>query len=647
MTDTTRPAIRRLILDSIGIPAAVISHDGTKVAFVRSETGRETLKTQSEIWTIPAAGGDPAQLTHDGTTYSNPVWERGDNAILAVRKGDDLHEIVRVPLDGGDPDVLTSHRGKPASLTISPDGRTLAYVVNKDPDNPDEQPRDPDRPEPVRVIRRIDYKQDSRGLINNVRQQVHTLDLESGERRQVSTELIDHAFPQWSPDGARIAVKCVLMNGMRSMLRIYDLTTGTAKDITDPAGNVGTFVFTPDGSGIVFSGTREPTPQHDYFALDLASGVARQITTDTSFEPVTGRPAVSEAAQPVWLDDTSVLVAGTYHGSSGLFRIDTASGDIDEIAMAPATRADLSIDDAHRLVVQTSADPTGPGKIVIRDLAADEERLLFDANEGRHTDLASVEQITINRDGWEIDVWVTYPHDFDSTKTYPLVLEVHGGPHNHHGYAWALGPQNLAAHGFIVASPNPRGSGTYGRAFADAVHGDWGGEDWLDQLAVVDHFAAQPWIDADRIGIYGYSYGGFMTSWAIGQTDRFKAAVCGAPVFDFQSFYGTSDIGHVWCADQWGGPLDDPCVASFMQERSPSRHIHKAVTPTLIVHGEADHRCPIGQGEELYIGLRKAGVETEFIRYPGCAHLMLRSAPTDYRIDYYTRVADWFTRHLT
>jgi dipeptidyl aminopeptidase/acylaminoacyl peptidase len=154
----------------------------------------------------------------------------------------------------------------------------------------------------------------------------------------------------------------------------------------------------------------------------------------------------------------------------------------------------------------------------------------------------------------------------------------------------------------------------------------------------------EPWADAERTAIYGYSYGGYMTAWAIGQTERFKAAVCGAPVFNFHSFYGTSDIGHVFGETQWGGTPAE--IGEWMTERSPSTWIHRATTPTLIVHGESDHRCPIGQGEEMFVALLKAGCEVEFARYPGGSHLMPRGAPLDHRIDYYDRVIDWLDRHL-
>jgi dipeptidyl aminopeptidase/acylaminoacyl peptidase len=176
------------------------------------------------------------------------------------------------------------------------------------------------------------------------------------------------------------------------------------------------------------------------------------------------------------------------------------------------------------------------------------------------------------------------------------------------------------------------------------VRCDWGGEDYLDLMAVLDTALERPYADASRTGIWGYSYGGFMTAWAIGHTRRFKAAVCGAPCFDLESMYGTSDISHVWGPYQWGGTPHDASEA--FAAHSPSTFAHRATTPTLILHGEADHRCPIGQGEQMFVALKQAGCEVEFARYPGGAHAMLRVGPPSHRADFLERVLAWFSDHL-
>jgi dipeptidyl aminopeptidase/acylaminoacyl peptidase len=221
---------------------------------------------------------------------------------------------------------------------------------------------------------------------------------------------------------------------------------------------------------------------------------------------------------------------------------------------------------------------------------------------------------------------------------------VHGGPHSYYGFAFNNMQQTLASHGFIVVFANPRGSGSYGREFAQEVRFDWGGEDYLDLMAVLDAALERPYADKERTGIWGYSYGGFMTAWAIGQSNRFKAAVCGAPCFDLESMYGTSDISHAWGPLQWGGTPHEASEA--FAAHSPSTFAHRTKTPTLIMQGEADDRCPIGQGEQMFVALKQAGCEVEFARYPGGSHAMLRVGPPSHRVDFLQRLVGWFTDHL-
>jgi dipeptidyl aminopeptidase/acylaminoacyl peptidase len=284
--------------------------------------------------------------------------------------------------------------------------------------------------------------------------------------------------------------------------------------------------------------------------------------------------------------------------------------------------------------------------VMVFDLATKQSRVITDHNADLFAEAkpAAWERFDVERNGYTIEAWLLKPANFDPAKRYPVVLDVHGGPHSFYGYSFAAVQQALAAAGFIVVYSNPRGSGSYGRDFAQQVIQDWGGEDFLDLHAVLDEAATRPYVDPDRMGIYGYSYGGFMTAWTIGNSDRFKAAVCGAPVFNLASFYGTSDIGHVFGPLQCGGSPRER--EEYYKAHSPSTHIHKATTPTLIVHGEADDRCPIGQGEELFVGLLNAGCEVEFVRFPEGSHAFMRTGYPAHRVEYLTRVIDWFQGHL-
>ena len=202
----------------------------------------------------------------------------------------------------------------------------------------------------------------------------------------------------------------------------------------------------------------------------------------------------------------------------------------------------------------------------------------------------------------------------------------------------------LATAGFIVLAANPRGSTTYGNAFTMAVLGDWGGEDYQDLMAAVDAAASRPYVDDTRLGVHGYSYGGYMSSWIIGHTSRFKAAVVGAPCIDLPSMYGTSDIGVSFGEVQWHGTRWKALAQAV--ERSPLTYAPDVETPVLLLHGEADLRCPIEQGEQYFVALKRHGKEVEFVRFPDCSHLFLRVGHPKMREEYLGRALAWFQRYL-
>lgn len=618
---------------------AEISLAGDEIVYAISGVDAETGKGTSQLWLMRLDDETARQLTFNGTVNRSPAISPDGNqiAFLSNRAGDDRWALCLMPRHGGEASTLETFDKPPTSLAWKPDGREIAVAVPVGGVANDEP----------RVITRIDYKQDNRGIINNERQLVMLVSLDGAtSTRQITTERYDHLFPQWSPDGTMLAVKQTRLNGMASQLVVVDIEGQLLHRIGADAGSIGTWSWSPDGASIVYDGSESPSPQSDYYRYDLAGKASRRLTDDAGFSPAAGFPTISGPDQPLWIAPDRVRLHGIQAGASGIWELDTLTGALDKIVWWDATHSGFSADATGNRMVQGSSSLESNGELVLLDFDQGETHRITHLNDElfQEMPLAQADKITIDRDGWPIDAWVLKPASFDPSQQYPVVLDVHGGPHGNYGYSFNAGAQLIASAGYIVVAANPRGSGTYGRAFGEAVRGDWGGEDWLDLLAVLDSVLEQTWADADRTAIYGYSYGGFMTSWAIGQTDRFKAAICGAPVFNFRSFYGTSDIGHVWCDTQWGGTPAE--VGDWMTERSPSTWIHRATTPTLIVHGESDHRCPIGQGEEMFVALKKAGCEVEFVRYPDGSHLMLRGAPLAHRVDYFDRVVAWLDRHV-
>ena len=294
-------------------------------------------------------------------------------------------------------------------------------------------------------------------------------------------------------------------------------------------------------------------------------------------------------------------------------------------------------------VVNTFA---GAGEVAIYDRETGVSSTLTNHNQALFEQFppAQWERLAVERNGFEIEAWLVKPADFDATRQYPLVLDIHGGPNGAYYPAWSSLQQILAGNDFCVVFSNPRGSSTYSRDFTRAVTKDWGGEDYLDLMAITDAAIALPFIDGARTGVYGYSYGGYMSSWIIGQTDRFKAAAIGAPAFDLHSMFGTSDISWFWGAYQWGG---DPWEAeTIYKDRSPSSHVQNAVTPSLILQAEGDIRCPVGQAQMLFAALKKRDVEAELVLYPGGDHGFIRTGEPTYGIDFHERIVAWFKKHL-
>ncbi|MDW9418888.1 prolyl oligopeptidase family serine peptidase [Sinorhizobium meliloti] len=629
---------------------ARISPDGTHIMYTLARTDRGTGARLAQLWIADVYGANPRQLTTGGRVSDDGVWSPDGTRIafvsdrIADRGGPARYGLYVLPAGGGEAQELAGHRAPISGLAWSPEGGSLAYTTLFDPGDPDEAGLPGGVLPPVRVTRRIDYKQDGRGYLGDVRLQLFVVDVEARERRMLTREPFDHYDPAWSPDARAVAVRVARLNGMRSYLGLVDVATGTIEPFGPAEGVIDQWAWSPDGQRIFLAGDDLCTSQTDFFLLEVARGELTRLTHDLAILPAPQR--LGSPSQPVWLDNDRVLVHAIHRGASGLYIVDVASGAYDAVARWTATNAGLSVDDRRRYAVQVQSSLNSLGEIVVTDLVSGESGTVTanSASSLVNWPAAEWERIDVAHGGVTIEAWLLFPPGFNPARRYPLVLDVHGGPQNYYGYDFEVGQQALAAAGFLVVFCNPSGSTSYGREFTQRVVRDWGGKAFAELMAVVDAVLERPYADPDRTGILGYSYGGYMTAWTIGHTDRFAAAVCGGPDFDLTSMWGTSDIGHIYFPQQCGG--DPHEVPDSYRDHSPSTYAHRTTTPTLIIHGEADERCPIGQSEEMFVALTRAGCETEFVRYPACAHGFRRTAPPAYRADYLTRVTNWFRTHL-
>ena len=619
-----------------------IAPDAHAIVYARSWADRATAAAMSELWTCGVDGGNQTRLVTIGERPRDPRWSPDSARLAYVSTVDGASALCVMSAAGGDSRVVTTHAKPILEIAWSPDGAAIAFVADVDPSPAAAAPNTP----AVRVVRRLDYKQDNRGFLNDVRPQVHIADVASGATRQLTTARYDHNVPQWSPDGATIAVKQTRLNGMASSLVLIDVASGVARTVTPERGVVTQWGWSPDGTRLLVAGDEAMTWQTDLYEIEAATGARRRLTDDLACLPDAGFPTVTPASQPVWIDDRTAIFHAVRGGASGIYTIDTETGAVSQAQGWQGMNSGLSTDGAARYLVQGFSSLSRSGEIVVVDRVSGRADVITDLNGAQFaaTPPGAWERFDIERNGQTIEAWLLKPFGYEPGRQYPLVLDIHGGPNSFYGYTLNGNQQSLAGAGFMVLYCNPRGSGSYGRAFTQEVTADWAGEDLLDLMAAVDAAIARPDVDATRTGVYGYSYGGYMVAWIIGHSDRFKAAVCGAPVVDLRSFYGTSDIGCIFGPMQSGGDLYE--VGDYYESRSPIIALNQATTPTLIVHGEADDRCPIGQGEQMFTTLMTAGCETEFVRYPGGAHPFLRSGYPAHRADYYQRVTDWFLAHV-
>jgi dipeptidyl aminopeptidase/acylaminoacyl peptidase len=633
-------------LRSAGDPQ--IAPDGSQIVYTQSAVDRETKKGGSQVWRCGVDGSNPVRLTWSGDRNRGARWSPDGRQIAFVSDRVKKSGLFVLPVTaGGEARELTHHGAEIGELSWSPDGKQIAYVVQVDPANPNEEEPKPDAAPRVRVTRRIDYKQDGRGYLGDARRQIFLVDVAAGERRQLTREYVDYNFPEWSPDGRQLAAQVPNRNGMCSQLALIAADSGAVTLIGPESGIVSVYAWSPGGDGILLAGDTRNSWQTDFFLYEVGRGTLRRLTDDLACLPIGGMPGMAPPAQPVWLDDHRALFHAARAGASGLYVIDVTSGRVEPVVTSQSLRVGLSVDAERRYAVQGYASLEAVGEVVVSDLQNGGQRIITQTNGSllQESPPAQWERFDVERGGFTIEAWLLKPPDFDPSQRYPVVLDVHGGPNGFYGYGFNATQQCLASNGFLVVYSNPRGSSSYGRHFTQQVINDWGGEDFQDLMAVVDAVQERPYVDPNRIGIYGYSYGGYMTSWTIGQTNRFKAAVCGAPCFDLESMYGTSDISHTFGELQWGGAPHE--AEGWYKAHSPSTNAHRARTPTLIVHGEADERCPIGQGEQMFVTLKKAGCEVEFARYPGGSHSFVSTGPAEHRFDYLTRVLGWFKEHLT
>jgi len=641
-------------LTSVGDPR--LSPDGKRVAYVVNRIDSEANAYRNAIWVAPLDGSqEPRQFTSGERSDNSPRWSPDGRwlAFVSNRDGEDekkAHgELYVLPADGGEPRRLTEGKDGVDSIRWSPDSSRIAFarrVRDEAYEEEDERRRAPRR------FKRVFFKLDSVGWIGDRRKHVFVVGLDGGDERQLTDGDCEDAEPAWSGDGKRIVFSS--MRGDRWDVEFQealyevevDAEGAEPRRLTQPDESASAPSFSPDGELIayIYSPEDGTFPHHGQIAVMRADGSDRRILTTSLDRQCAPYPLGRE---PVW--DGDRIAFGVEDGGNVHLYTVAADGSGEPELLVGGEQSTGLYDLVDGVLVYTASTHGRPHEL----FGGGGKRLTSvcdDFVSGR--EIAEVERFTaVSGDGTEVDAWLVRPPDFDAGRRYPVLLTIHGGPFAQYGTGFFDEVQVYAGAGYCVLFSNPRGGSGYSEEWGRAIRGPggdagpgWGSVDYEDVMGVVDTALERfPFLDADRLGVLGGSYGGFMTSWIIGHTKRFKAALSERAVNHLVSAFGSSDV--FWIFErQFGGTMWDSL--DDWLKMSPATYARDIETPVLVVHSENDLRCNIEQGEHLFNLLRLLDKEVEMLRFPAESHELSRSGSPVHRVQRFEAILEWFGRYL-
>lgn len=623
-----------------------LSPDGRQVIYEREWIDKINDRHESQVW-IMNADGTRNRFLVDG---SSPRWSPNGTRIAYVAEGQPrgAQIFVRWMDAEGATSQVTRLTESPSDLAWAPDGERIAFtMVVDEPSDPKWKIDMPDKPEGAewtaapRIVERLNYRRDRVGWLPDGHRHIFVVSADGGTARQVTNGEYNHGSPRWTPDG-----RSLLFSGLRveeaeyryreSEVYAVDVASGEVRQLTTREGPDGDPEPSPDGRYVAYQGydfTTDTYKENELWVMEADGSNPRKIAEELgrSLSNVTWAP-----------DSRGVYFTASILGAANLW-------------YAPLDGEPRAVTEGDHVLSTTDigADGTAvgvrsryhePGSVVRYSVRRPRDiQVLWSTNEGILADvqLGEVEEIWYpSADGLRIQGWINKPPDFDPSKRYPLILRIHGGPHSEYNAGFDFKAQNHAAHGYVVLYTNPRGSSGYGSAFGNEINYAYPSKDYDDLMTGVDTLLARGYIDERNLFVYGGSGGGVLTSWIVGHTDRFTAAVAKAPVTNWMSFVGTTD-GSSWYYDFRELPWNDP---SEHLQRSPLMYVGNVTTPTMLMTGERDLRTPMEQTEQYYRALKLRKVPTAMVRLTDGWHS--RSWPPTNLIRVQLLLRNWFERFM-
>ena len=619
-----------------------LSPDGKQILYTRTWIDRLNDKRESSVWLMNADGTKNRFLVKG----ADAKWAPDASRIAFVAPGEPGGaQIWARYMDAeGSTTQITRLTESPGDIEWSPDGKTIAFgMLVRGTDTwriaMPSAPRGAKWTEPPRVVTKVRYRADRQGFLEDGLRQLFTVPADGGTPRQVTSGEWAANGTTWMPDG-----KSFLFTSLRTKESEYawreseiykgDATTGAVTQLTRRKGPDNNPVPSPDGKLIAYTGydsTDATWKDAILYVMDADGSNPRALTEKLDRAP----------SGMMWAPDgTGIYFTAENEGSRNLF-FTSIKGDVRAVTKGAHV---LTTSDINRnfMAVGIATSSQKPNDIVTFDVRTPAIRQLTDVNgdvlAGKQ--LASTEEIWYTSvDGFRIQGWIVKPPDFDATKKYPLMLEIHGGPHSMYNVGFSFARQDHVANGYVMLYTNPRGSTGYGSAFGNAIKNAYPGKDYNDLMAGVDSVINRGYVDTNRLYVYGCSGGGVLTSWIVGHTDRFAAASANCPVTNWLSFVGTTD-GSSWYYNFAKFPWDDP---TEHLKRSPLMYVGHVKTPTMLMTGVNDLRTPMGQTEEYYEALKIRKVPTAMVRFNDEWH-GTSSTPSNFlRTQLYLR--SWFDKY--
>ncbi|HEY2907482.1 MAG TPA: S9 family peptidase [Vicinamibacterales bacterium] len=627
------------------------SPDGASIAYTVTTVDQKLNRRYTSIWTVSADGSrEPARLTTAPQSSTSPRWSPDGKwiAFLSTRPaaGDAdagpavgaRNQVWLLPMSGGDPRRVTTLQNGVQSFSWSPDGTRLVCISRTGPSDTAKSPSD------VRHYKHANYKFNDTGWFDDRRAHLFVVDAASGRADQITSgEDWNDADPQWSPDGRKIAFVSdrtgkEFDEGRNRDIWVIDATGGSPMKVVDRPEPDSSPRWSPDGGTIAFVSANEERA-HPKIWLVAATGGTPRLAAD-------GLDLIPTALR--WSADGKALYFESgIKGASHFFRVDLGARRASQVTNGDRTVHLVDVNGKTGKLAYAVNDPVHLDDLYVADASGANERQLTHLNAAlwKQLTLSPVERVAFKgADGWDVDGFLMKPAGFDPAKKYPMVLTIHGGPAGMLGFDWYHEFQVYASRGWAVFFTNPRGSTGYGEKFERGVQMEWGGKAYTDIMNGVDAVLAKnTWIDKDRLGVTGGSYGGFMTNWIVSHTNRFKAAVTLRSISNFVSDDGTRDgmYGHT---SDFGGDI----FAAFDNywNASPLKYVKNVKTPSLVLHSDADYRVPIEQGEQWFRALQHFGVPSEIVFFPRENHNLTRTGEPKHLVESINWQVYWFDKYL-